>query len=180
MALDNSMQFSNRCGLDVNIYKHPKTGTGSTAAVEVPFANECALDVTGDITWSTGGKTASKQIGFHNPIEGTFKISTQIMTNELLALISGADATAASSTVEFKNDTSADIVYYVIEADTVWKDKAGSTHTENIVVHKALPKRAYNISYSGSGDPVSIDIEFELLEDADGKVVTITKDGGAA
>ena len=99
------------------------------------------------------------------------------MTNALLALISGADATASASTeIVFKNESTAATVYYVIEADTVWKDKAGETHTENIVVHKALPKRAYNITYNGSGDPISVDIEFELLEDSDGKVVTITKD----
>lgn len=173
MALTDAMQFANRCGLNVNIYKYPKGDSGT--AVEVPFANECALDLSGDITWATGGQAASKLIGFHNSIEGTFKISTQIMTNALLALISGADATASAPEITFKNDPSAAIVYYVIEADTVWKDKAGETKAENIIVHKALPKRAYNITYNGSGDPVSVDVEFELLEDADGKVVSITK-----
>lgn len=173
MALTDAMQFANRCGLNVNIYKYPKGESAS--AVEVPFANECALDLSGDITWATGGQAASKLIGFPNPIEGTFKISTQIMTNALLALISGADATEAATAIIFKNDPDAATVYYVIEADTVWKDKAGETKAENIIVHKALPKRAYNITYNGSGDPVSVDVEFELLEDADGKVVSITK-----
>ncbi len=173
MALTDAMQFANRCGLNVNIYKYPKAGEAS--AVEVPFANECALDLSGDITWATGGKAASKLIGFPNPIEGTFKISTQIMTNALLALISGADATQDATEITFKNDPDAATVYYVIEADTVWKNKIGETEAENIVVHKALPKRAYNITYNGSGDPVSVDVEFELLEDADGKVVSITK-----
>lgn len=174
MPLTDAMQFANRCGLDVNIYKYPKGADAS--AVQVPFANECALSVNGDITWTTGGQNASKMIGFHNPIEGTFKISTQIMTNELLTLIAGADATAASNVVEFKNDENSDTYYYVIEASTVWKDKAGSTHAEDIVIHKALPKKAYNISYNGAGDPVSVDVEFDLLEDENGKVVTITKD----
>lgn len=174
MALADTVQFANRCGLNVNIYKYPKSGTAGTA-IEVPFANECALDVAGDITWATGGKNATKLIGFHNPIEGTFKISTQIMTDALLALISGADATEAVTSVEFKNDPDAVTNYYVIEADTVWKDKSGTTKEENIVIHKALPKRAYNITYNGSGDPASVDVEFELLEDEDGKVVSITK-----
>lgn len=173
MALTDAMQFANRCGLNVNIYKYPKGESAS--AVEVPFANECALDLSGDITWATGGQAASKLIGFPNPIEGTFKISTQIMTNALLAIISGADATEEATEITFKNDPDAATVYYVIEADTVWKDKAGETKAENIIVHKALPKRAYNITYNGSGDPVSVDVEFELLEDADGKVVSITK-----
>lgn len=174
MALTEAMQFANRCGLDINIFKYPKSGTASTA-IEVPFANECALDISGNITWATGGQAASKYIGFNDPIEGTFKISTQIMTDALLALISGADATEAVTSIEFKNDPDADTIYYVIEADTVWKDKAGQTKTESITIHKALPKRAYNITYNGSGDPVSVDVEFELLEDTDGKVVTIEK-----
>lgn len=178
MAITNDMQFANRCGLNVKIYKYPKSGTATTA-IEVPFANECALDVSGDIAWATGGQNSSKLIGFHNPLEGTFKISTQIMTNQLVALMSGADATSTVTAVEFKNDPGAETVYYVIEADTVWKDKAGTTHEENIVIHKALPKKAYNITYNGSGDPVSVDVEFGLLGDTqtDGteKVVTITK-----
>ena len=173
MPLTDGMQFANRCGLNVNIYKYPKAEEAS--AIEVPFANECALDLSGDITWATGGQAASKLIGFPNPIEGTFKISTQIMTDALLALISGADATAETTEISFKNDPDADTIYYVIEADTVWKDKAGETKAETITVHKALPKRAYNITYNGSGDPISVDVEFELLEDADGNVVTITK-----
>jgi hypothetical protein len=177
MPLTDAMQFANRCGLDVNIYKYPKAA--EAAVVEVPFANECALDVSGDIAWATGGQAASKMIGFHNPIEGTFKISTQVMTNALLALISGADATTETTSIVFKNDSDAATIYYVIEASTVWKDKAGTTHAEDITIHKALPKKAYNITYNGSGDPVSVDIEFELLEDEDGKVVTIDKDGGA-
>ena len=94
MALTDAMQFANRCGLDVKIYKYPKGA--SATAIEIPFANECALDVTGDIAWATGGKNASKLIGFHNPIEGTFKITTQIMTEALLALMAGADATTAT------------------------------------------------------------------------------------
>lgn len=177
MPLENTAQFANRCGLNVNIYKYPKT-EGATA-IEVPFANECALDVAGDNVWATGGQNATKQIGFPNPIEGTFKISTQIMTDKLLALVSGADATADATSIEFKNDTSVNIIYYVIEADTVWKDKAGTTKEEHIVIHKAMPKKAYNITYNGAGDPVSVDIEFELMGDlqADGseKVVTFTK-----
>ena len=177
MALTDAMQFANRCGLNVNIYKYPKGASAS--AVEVPFANECALDLSGDITWATGGQVASKLIGFQNPIEGTFKISTQIMTDALLALISGVDATQTATEIVFKNDMDANTIYYVIEADTVWKDKSGTTKEEHIVVHKALPKKAYNITYNGSGDPVSVDVEFELLgdiqDDGTEKVVTITK-----
>lgn len=177
MALTNNVSFANRYGLNVKIYKYPKSGEGD-AAVTVDFANECSLEVTGDITWATGGQTASKLIGFHNPMEGTFRISTQLMTTQLLELISGNDVSGADeavSEISFKN-TYDSIYYYVIVADTVWQDKTGASYAETITLHKALPKRAYNITYNGEGDPTSLDIEFELLEDGDTKdIVTITK-----
>lgn len=175
MALDNALKFANRCGLNMKIYKYPKTEEGTF--VEVDFANECALDVNSDNTWATGGQYASKLVGFPNPYEGTFRMSTQIMTKQLLALVTGADATVDTTEYVFKNDTSADIVYYVIEADTVWKNAEGKTETENITIHKALPKRAYNVVYNGSGDPISVDIEFELLADgAEQKIATINRE----
>jgi hypothetical protein len=178
MALDNALKFANRCGLNMKIYKYPKTEGGTF--VEVDFANECALDISGDITWANGGQYGSKLVGFPNPIEGTFKISTQIMTKKLLTLITGADATADATEYVFKNEFSAETIYYVIEADTVWKNAEGKTEAEAITVHKALPKRAYNIVYNGSGDPVSVDIEFELLADGvEQKVVTIKPEATA-
>lgn len=175
MALDNALKFANRCGLNMKIYKYPKTEEGTF--VEVDFANECGLELSSDITWATGGQYASKIVGFPNPIEGTFRLSTQIMTKKLLTLVTGADATVETTEYVFKNDTSADTIYYVIEADTVWKNAEGKTETEAITIHKALPKRAYNVVYNGSGDPISVDIEFELLADGEEqKVVTINKD----
>lgn len=171
---DLTSMFANRCGLNMNIYKYPKTDDGATSVV-VDFANECALDVSGDITWATGGQHASKLVGFNNPMEGTFRISTQLMTKKLLALISGADATAEATEIVFKNVAAENTIYYVIEADTVWKNPEGTTETEHVIIHKALPKRAYNVVYNGAGDPISIDIEFELMEDENGEVVTLDR-----
>lgn len=170
--------FANRYGLNVVISKYGAETGESTITVD--FANECALDLQGDTTWATGGQNAAKKVGFPNPYEGTFKISTQLMTEQLLALLSGADATGEVSSIVFKNDSEAATVYYVIEGETVWKTTGGATKTEAVKMHKALPKRAYNITYNGSGDPVSVDIEFDLMEDDDGNVATITYDGGAA
>lgn len=172
--LTDAMQFSNRYGLDVTIKEY---GTTGTVAALVPFANECSLSLTSDITWATGGTNASKIIGFHNPIEGTFKITTQVITDDLIEII--ANAATGTDGIVFSNNPKANTKYYVIEATTVWKDKAGTAKSELITIHKAMPKRAYNITYNGSGDPVKIDIEFELLGDVqtDGseKVVTVKK-----
>jgi len=170
---DMAAMFANRCGLNVSLFEYSK-GTDA-AGVVVDFANECSLDIASDITWATGGQYASKLVGFNNPVEGTFRISTQLMTKQLLALISGADVSGSVDTIVFKNVAAEATIYYVIEADTVWKNPEGTTETEHIVIHKALPKRAYNITYNGAGDPVSVDIEFELMEDDNHEVVTITK-----
>ena len=177
MALTNELSFANRYGLNVQIYKYPKA-EDAEVAIAVDFANECSLEITGDITWATGGQTASKLVGFHNPMEGTFTISTQLMNTQLLELVSGNDiseSTGTASAITFKN-TYDSIYYYVIVADTVWQDETGKTYTETVTIHKALPKRAYNITYNGEGDPTSLDIEFELLEDGETKqIVTIEK-----
>ena len=60
-------------------------------------------------------------------------------------------------------------------AETVWHDADGLTYAETLTFHKACPKRAFNISYSGDGDPTSVDVEFDLMQDAAGKVLTVVK-----
>lgn len=173
-----STNFANRYGLNVKLYKHPKADSAS-AVTTIDFANECTLELSSDIVWATGGQNAANRIGFRNPIEGTFTISTQIMTDDLKRLLTGADLSAEGTEITFKNDGMDDeTVYYVIEGDTVWKGEGGDTKAEHIVCHKALPRRAYNVTYNGSSDPTSVSIEFELLADTEtgtkDKVVTIT------
>lgn len=173
MAVDNALKFANRCGLNLTVKNFDTSKIGT---IEIDFANECALELAGDTTWATGGQFGSKLVGFPNPIEGTFRISTQIMTKEILNLLVGGEVGATATDFVFKNDTTTSINYYTIEGDTVWQNAKGVTEAEHIVIHKALPKRAYNVVYNGSGDPISVDVEFELLADGDeAKIVTITK-----
>lgn len=167
----DSIKFANRYGLNVKITPQ---GADTATPVEVDFANSCALDVNGERVWATGGQGHSNKIAFNDPIQGTFTISTQLMTTELLAIIAGKASPDGSGEVVFEN-TATSPVYFTIEADTVWQTEGGKTYEESITIHKACPKRAYNISYTGEGDPASIDIEFDVLEDADKKVVTINK-----
>lgn len=174
MAIQNTTQLANRYGLNVTIYASTDASM-ETPLMTVDFANVSDIEISGDRTWATGGQDHANKIGFNNPIEGTFKLSTQIMTMELLNLMAGGVPGEGTTTVVFENTTNSMPKYYVIKAETVWQDADGLTYAETLTFHKACPKRALNLSYSGDGDPISVDIEFDLLQDADGKVLTIKK-----
>lgn len=178
MALTNTTQFANRYGLNIKIYEYTDgtvpTGDSATPKCTVDFANVTDIEVNGDITWATGGQGHVNKIGFNDPMTGTFKLSTQIMTVELLKTFA-CDTTTTAGTVVFKNAANSTPKYYTISAETVWQDAAGATYSETMTFHKVCPKRALNLSYSGEGDPMSVDFEFDLLEDANGNMLTIKK-----
>lgn len=176
---NTAIQFANRFGLNVEVFAYTDGTVGETNLMTVDFANSCALDVSGERVWATGGQEHANKIAFNDPIQGTFTISTQIMTSELLALMSGKTPVAGQQEIVFDN-TAMSPVYFTLKADTVWQDAAGVTYTENITIHKVCPKRALNLTYTGDGDPASIDIEFDVLQDDNKKVVTITKEAAAA
>lgn len=174
MSLTKTTQFANRYGLNVEIYDHTDTSMES-ALMTIDFANVSEVNISGDRVWATGGQDHANKIGFNDPLQGTLKLSTQIMTMELLALMSGTDVGAASTSVVFENAANSVPKYYIIKAETVWQDAGGQTYSETLTFHKACPKRAFNISYNGDGDPTSTDIEFDLMQDDDGKVMTVSK-----
>lgn len=174
MALTKTTQFANRCGLNIEIYANTDKEM-ATSLLTIDFANVSEVNIAGDRTWATGGQDHANKIGFNDPLQGTLKLSTQIMTMELLALMAGSPIESAATTVVFENTTNAAPKYYIIKAETVWQDADGKTYSEELTFHKACPKRAFNISYNGEGDPASTDIEFDLLEDEDSKVLTVKK-----
>ena len=179
MAIQNTTQFANRYGLNIQIFASTDASM-ETALMTIDFANVSDISLSGDRTWATGGQDHANKIGFNNPIEGTFKLSTQIMTMELLNLMAGGTPGAGTTTVVFENTANTMPKYFIIKAETVWQDADGLTYAETLTFHKACPKRAFNISYSGDGDPTSVDVEFDLMQDASGKVLTVAKaDGGA-
>ena len=174
MPIAATTQFANRYGLNIEIYASTDTQM-ATPLMTVDFANVSDIDLGGDRTWATGGQDHANKIGFNNPIEGTFKLSTQIMTMELLALMAGGTPSSGTTSVVFENTANSMPKYFIIKAETVWQGETGLTYTETLTFHKACPKRAFNISYSGDGDPTSVDVEFDLMQDASGKVLTVTK-----
>lgn len=176
--ISNTSKMANRYGLNLEFFEYKNYSASSTKIAEIKFANEVSLELSSEITWATGGQNHSNKIGFKNPIEGTLKISTQLVSMDMIKLASGGsiDATATPGVVEFKNDTeSATPIAFVIKGTTVWQGDDGSTYTEDIMIHKAFVKPGYNVTYNGSNDPQSLDIEFELASNDDNKVVTITR-----
>ena len=174
MALTTTTKMANRYGLNVTIYDYTDTQM-ATALMTIDFANVSNIEVTSDRVWATGGQDHANMIGFNNPLNGTFTLSTQIMTSELLNLMAGGEAGSATDTIIFQNDSSTAPKYYIVKAETVWQDDAGTTYAETMTFHKACPQRAINISYSGEGDPLSVDVVFDLMQNSDKKLLTITK-----
>ena len=175
MAFSQSSKVANRLGLDVALYAMTDT-TMQTALITIDYANVSTVDVSGDVVWATGGQKHGNKIAFYNPLEGTITISTQLMTTDLLNVIAGGTAGASSLTsIEFKNGASVAPTYYILKATTVWQLDDGTTCSETITCHKVTPVRAYNIQYSGEGDPTSVDVTFQMLEDDSGKVMTVLK-----
>lgn len=167
-------QVANRYGLNIELYDIADTSM-TTPLTVIDFANQCTLDITGDRVWATGGQDHANKVAFNNPLNGTLTISTQLSTADLLNIIAGGTPGAGTTTIEFKNSSTTTPKYFIVKADTVWQDADGLTYSESIVCHKACPQRAYNISYSGDGDPTSVDVVFDLLQNADNKLVTTTR-----
>jgi len=177
--MTSATQFANRYGLNITVYAYTDGTTGDTPLTTIDFANVSDISLSGERTWATGGQDHANKIGFNDPIQGTFKLSTQIMTMELLNIMAGGEAGDNVTSVTFENTANTAPKYYTIKAETVWQDATGVTYSETLTFHKACPKRAFNISYSGEGDPTSVDVEFDLLQVEtgvnQGKVLTVTK-----
>lgn len=171
MSMTNTTKMANRYGLNLvltNIADETDTAT-------IDFANEVSLEVTGEITWATGGQGHVNMIGFRDPKEGTLTISTQVTNMQVMQLLAGGDLNDTSGKASFKDDIKIKLKYYKIEGETVWQDEDGNVYNEKITAFKCLPKPNYSATYNGSGDPISLDIEFELSVDKDGNFLDIER-----
>lgn len=64
---------------------------------------------------------------------------------------------------------------YIVYGDTVWKDTNDTIQAEHFKAYKAMPQKSFSITYQGSGDPLSMEMTFDLMEDDDGNVYTSTR-----
>ena len=173
MALAATTQYANRFGMNLKFYAITDAELANPL-LTVDFANEVAVDLSGNTVWATGGQSHANKVPFDDPMEGTLTITTQLMTTELLALLAGKDMSNWSGNeVVFNNNDN--IKFYIITGETVWKDKDGVTYSEEIKCYKASPQKAYSKSYTGTGDPGSLDVVFNLAEDDEGNVYSSTK-----
>lgn len=177
MSLSNTTKMANRYGLDIEFYEYDSTGTiGDSPIATIDFANEVSIELTSEVTWATGGQNHSNMIPFKDPTEGTFKISTQVVNMQVMALAAGIDIETNSNEVEFKNASgSASPKFYIIKGKTVWQGEDGTVYEETVIAYKACVKPGYSATYNGSGDPQSLDIEFELGTNAKGQLVKFTR-----
>lgn len=173
MALAATTQYANRFGMNLKFYPYGSETTGEPVAT-VDFANEVSVELSGSSVWATGGQSHANKVGFVDPYEGTMTISTQVLTTQFLALMGGKDmATFSGNEITFNNNDANR--FYTVIGETVWKDKDGVTYAEEIKAFKASPQRAYNVTYTGTGDPSSMDVVFDLTEDDDGNVFSTKK-----
>ena len=174
MAFDGTKKLANRYGLNLYFYKYGQADAAPCAVID--FANEVAIELSTDLVWATGGQGFKKMVGFKNPYEGTLTITTQITNNTLLSLLSGGDGELVNGKAIF-SDTDKQNNYVVIKGYTSYKAEDGTVAYEEITAHKAMVAPGFSTSYTGDGDPQSIDIEFQLAADSDNNVLTLWRDG---
>lgn len=174
MAFDGTKKLANRYGLNLYFYKYGQKDAAPCAVID--FANEVSIELSTDLVWATGGQSFKKMVGFKNPYEGTLTITTQITNNTLLSLLSGGDGELANGKAVF-SDTDKQNNYFVIKGYTSYKAEDGTVAYEEITAHKAMVAPGFSTSYTGDGDPQSIDIEFQLAADGDNNVLTLWRDG---
>lgn len=236
---------ANRCGLNMLLSKYTEMGKGDKV-MNIKYANSVAIDISSDTTYATGGQRHANQVGFDEPITGTFAVEAQIVPIEFIGLAASEDLfseateilametvkckeegkitlsespvdgtlfvveaggdvtgeTLASSatekvvtitgatvgkkydcyymrplengkTVTFNNNNA--LGYYILEGLTQWVASDGTKEAEYIVGHKLRPQRKISITYQGTGDPLSLTMTFDVLENEDGETVSFTR-----
>ena len=232
---------ANRKGANIQLRKY----SDKSLFAYIDYVNSVAVELSSNRVYATGGDSGARQVGFDDPIEGTLKLSTQIVPIEFVALACSPDGveeggeigirekltlatskltlsktpvagtlyvfkegeditstpaatTATGTSVTISNGTEGDvyIAYYIVASeeaksatfsnaktpgcyivygDTVWKDTNDTISAEHFKAYKAMPQKAFSITYQGSGDPLTFEMTFDLMEDEDGNVYTSSR-----
>lgn len=184
MALAKTTKMANRYGVNLKIYPYTDDGIieeETQPLVTIDYANEVSVEITGEITWATGGQSHSNLIGFKDPSEGTLTISTQIVPLDLLAIVTGEDPSTVTTKVTFaETSISANPTPYIITGETVWQGEDGVIYNEKITAFKAFSTPDYSVTYTGEGDPQSIDVSFDLAVNGEMKMFEIERSDQSA
>ena len=75
-------KVANRRGSNIRLYKY----ADKSLYMHIPFARITAVEGSANRVWAQGGVADANMVGFDDPMTGTFKITTQIIPIELIAL----------------------------------------------------------------------------------------------
>lgn len=153
-----------------------------TKKVKAATAGSLTLSLTGDTsaTIITGSVGVWKADG--TPIEGTFADATKkftatettdIAANTEYEISFLAKRTTGVQTISIDNSKLPKD--YFITMSTVEKDTQGTLVPYQMTAYKATPQRNFEVSFSSEGDPASVTLTFDLLEDDDEKVFDMTE-----
>lgn len=230
------MNFANRevCELIICDFATKKP------VMNLDYANTTAQELTGEQVYAYGGWGHPRRVTFYGEKGGTFTVSTQIMSAELFALMTGAEiantakwlkrleltavdgaltipegivladgsltvykagddmgepveAVLSGQTIELDGAEGGYIVYGIqnidggvkkmsitsktfpkavtIYGETIMKAEDDTTYPYRLIVYKASPQQQFNFSFSNNGDPVTLELTFDILSDQDGNMV---------
>lgn len=230
------INFANRevCELIICDYKTKQP------VLNLDYANTTAQEITGEQVYAYGGWGHPRRVTFYGEKGGTFTVSTQIMSAELFALMTGAELKTTAQWLKRLEITAADgvltvpdgivltetgltvykadddmgtpveaalngqtieleeaegdyIVYGIqnidggvkrmsvtsktfpkavtIYGETTMKAEDETVYPYRLIVYKAAPQQQFNFSFSNNGDPVTLELTFDILADQDGNMV---------
>lgn len=169
-SLTNNTRIANRYGLNLRLCN---ADDFSIVYQTINFANISAVDMSGGTVFARGGTMRENRVGFYDNLVGQLTVSTQILTNDLMCLMTGRAAKwDGSRPIVFKNHLFDKPRSFALIGDTVWRDKKGNIYHEQLTFHKVMPRIAYNRKYAGDGDVANVDIVFDILQDASGQILT--------
>lgn len=167
--LPKDTRIANRYGLNIELYE----ANTDKLCQRIDFANISSINLEGGTVFAHGGASHEKRVGFYEKVVGEFTLSTQILTNDLLCLMTGGVSRwDGSSPIVFRNRLIGRSNVFRLSCDTVWQDKDGNVCDEVLVFHRVRPRVAFGKKYSGEGDVASVDIVFDIMQDANGDVLT--------
>ena len=78
---------ANRKGANIQLRKY----SDKSLFAYIDYVNSVAVELTAGRVYATGGDSGARQVGFDDPIEGSIKLSTQIVPIEFVALACSPD-----------------------------------------------------------------------------------------
>lgn len=131
------------------------SSTTSLTATETPIAGTVYVYAEGDV-----GGTPMTVTVTDKAISGTFVSGTKYEVCYMTTKSTGVQRVSFN-----KKKTPKD---YYIQMDTTDKTEDGDILPYHLIAYKAKPKRQLELSFSSTGDPATVKIEFDCMEDSDG------------